>query len=259
MEFWNFIRNMFRGNRSEEPRNLNPFEESGQIWQNNDIIDTTRHFREPDHFHIFTDPLQMTRFFESQMENMLLSFFYGFNGGNEADTRHPFNIFPFEPSQEGSIRDQFLKPSKDQLALKEDTDLDGKVTPDNFPNIWNEIESNQKPKLEITRPFMSGFCRSTTKEWVRNPDGTIEEKQIVRDSQGNEEIVVTRRSGDKTYTVITRKDKNGVETKIEDFCHGGEIEDKQKVSFDEPVSFPKIDLNFFPWDKFFKFDPTESK
>lgn len=254
MEFWNFIRNIFRGNRSEEPKNLTPYEEP--VWQN-DIIDTTR---EPEHFHIFTDPLQMTRFFESQMENMLLSFFYGFNGGNEADTRFPFNAFPFERPQEDNVRDQFLKRRNDQLVLKEDTDLDGKVTPDNFPNIWNEIESNiEKPKLEIAKPFINGFSKSTTKVCVRNPDGTIEQKQIVRDSEGNEETVITRRCGDKTHTVITRKDKNGVETKIEDFSHAGEIEDAGKPSLNEHNNFPKIDLNFFPWDKFFKFDPNESR
>lgn len=31
------------------------------------------------HFKIFSEPLEMTRYFESQMDNMLKNFFSGFN------------------------------------------------------------------------------------------------------------------------------------------------------------------------------------
>ena len=56
-----------------------------------------------------------------------MNFIYGFNNeGNDANT----NVFSFIPSQRKSLRDNMLKPNNDQMELKLDTDLDGKVTID---------------------------------------------------------------------------------------------------------------------------------
>ena len=55
------------------------------------------------------------------------------------------------------------------------------------------------------------------KEYIRKPDGTIEQKQIIKDYEGNEETIVSHQIGDKIHTIITKIDKNGVETKTEDF------------------------------------------
>lgn len=94
----------------------------------------------------------MTKFFESQMEDMLKSFFHGFdsfdngqspgikgffndfngfdNGQNSGMVIVPFGDSQQEPSSKGgNLRDQFLKPGYDMLKEnepREDRDLDGK-------------------------------------------------------------------------------------------------------------------------------------
>lgn len=63
------------------------------------------------------------------------------------------------------------------------------------------------------------FGRSIRKEYVRRSDGTIEQKQVFRDSEGNEKVTVSQQIGDKIHTVTTKRDKNGLETKTEEFVN----------------------------------------
>lgn len=72
-------------------------------------------------------------------------------------------------------------------------------------------------KSYVPNTFSIG--RSVRKEIIRRPDGTLEKKQVVRDSEGNEETVISKEIGDKTYVITTRKDKNGVEIKSEDLIN----------------------------------------
>ncbi|CAL7943872.1 unnamed protein product [Xylocopa violacea] len=212
MELWNCIRSLFGGRRLGESNFDLRIEQPK--WEIDIDIDNNspRLFDRNEQFHIFTDPLQMTRYFESQMESMITNFFYGFK--NEGfDGSAGFSALPFKSPHRENLRDEVLKPNG-QAELKLDSDLDGNVTIDNFSNIWNETE---KPKLELARPSIIG--RSMRTEYVRKPDGTIEQKKIIKDSEGNEEITVKHQIGDKIHTIITKRDKNGEETKIEDFIN----------------------------------------
>lgn len=88
-----------------------------------------------------------------------------------------------------------------------------RITTEEFSRMWN------KGNVETVKPFIPhNFLtgRSVRKEIIRRSDGTIEQKQIIRDSEGNEEMIVTKEIGDKKYVITTKKDKNGVETKSED-------------------------------------------
>ncbi|KAK9310548.1 hypothetical protein QLX08_000127 [Tetragonisca angustula] len=247
MDFWNFIRNIFGAQSS---RNFN---KGFDNYQNNDEqdniensiweIDINDNSRERNHFNIFSDPLQITRYFESEIENMLNSIF-GFNNG---DNNTGISTFSFAPPQRKTLRDNMLKPNNDQMELKLDTDLDGRVSVDNFSNVWEECK---KPKFETLRPTIIG--RSVRKEYIRKPDGTIEQKQIIKDYEGNEETIVSHQIGDKIHTIITKIDKNGVETKTEDFS---DISECDLLARKGKNNFLNIDLNFFPWENFFKFDP----
>lgn len=78
--------------------------------------------------------------------------------------------------------------------------------------MWN------KENMEITKPSISTFSigRSVRKEIVRKADGTIEKKQIIRDSEGNEETIISKEADNKAYVVTIKKDKNGVETRSKD-------------------------------------------
>lgn len=82
--------------------------------------------------------------------------------------------------------------------------------------MWN------KGNIEVVKPvvphsFSAG--RSVRKEIIRRSDGTIEQKQVIRDSEGNEEMIVSKEIGDKKYVITTKKDKNGIETKSEDLIN----------------------------------------
>ncbi|XP_043787039.1 uncharacterized protein LOC122711920 [Apis laboriosa] len=260
MEFWNFIRNIFGGNNSDKfnkrfadcEDNYNGDNFGNSIWQI-DVYDNPRYFGRNNHFNIFSDPLQITRYFESQIENIMMNFIYGFhNEDNDANT----NIFLFgpsnAPSQRENLRDKMLKPNNNQTGLKLDTDLDGKITVDNFSNIWDE---HDKSKFEISRPRI--FGKSMRKEYIRKADGTIEQKQIIKDYEGNEETMISQQIGDKIHTIVTKIDKNGVEIKTEEFCDVNECDlfGKKKLSTNENSNFLDSDLNFFSWDKFFKPNP----
>jgi len=71
--------------------------------------------------------------------------------------------------------------------------------------------------MEISSiPSNFSVGRSVRKEIIHRPDGTIEKKQVIRDNEGNEETIISKKAGDKTYVVTIRKDKDGIETRSED-------------------------------------------
>lgn len=103
---------------------------------------------------MYTDPFEITRYFESQMDGMLKDFFHGFGQGFGAAIppfngiiivffffklfKHLLNVFyfkemlpPGEPS-EGDLRNNVLKPGYEYPSIghadapKLDMDLDGK-------------------------------------------------------------------------------------------------------------------------------------
>lgn len=88
-----------------------------------------------------------------------------------------------------------------------------RVSADEFSKMWNKGNIETKTSC-VPNTFSIG--RSVRKEIIRRPDGTLEKKQVIRDNEGNEETVISKKIGDKTYVVTTRKDKNGVEIKSED-------------------------------------------
>lgn len=77
--------------------------------------------------------------------------------------------------------------------------------------MWN------KEDVKVEKPIVPhhfSFRHSFKKE-IRNYDGTVEQKQIFEDSEGNKRTIITREIGDKRYITTTLKDKDGTETKSE--------------------------------------------
>ncbi|KAL6444382.1 hypothetical protein ACFW04_001920 [Cataglyphis niger] len=271
MSFFDLFRNFLGTKRRNEPGtsglgNDDSYRDSfrNPIWQSDeddDDIDDFRHPRSGMHFSIFSEPLEMTRYFESQMDNMLKNFFFGFNNGFFGD--ETIKGLPFAaPEKNDNLRDKMLKSYFDAPVAdispeqKTDTDLDGKITAEEFSRMWN------KGNVETVKPFVRSFStgRSVRKEIIRKSDGTIEQKQIIRDSEGNEETIISREIGDKKYVVTTKKDKNGVETKSEDLFNmdEGELKDftrKWTPSINDNIDGHGPILNRFPWEKFFGPNP----
>jgi len=75
----------------------------------------------------------------------------------------------------------------------------------------------------------STFKYSTITKKV-NPDGSVETTSRKRDSDGNEEVVVSRNLGDQTHTVTSKKNNNGEEEKIENFTN---MDENDLETFDE--------------------------
>lgn len=91
-----------------------------------------------------------------------------------------------------------------------------RITAEDFSRMWREGHGRTTDPPE-SRSF--SFGKFMKKELIRRPDGTLEQKQIIRDSEGNEEIIVTREVGDQKYVVTTKTDKYGGETKSEDLIN----------------------------------------
>ncbi|XP_078038894.1 uncharacterized protein LOC144471065 isoform X2 [Augochlora pura] len=228
------------------------------IWQNDeddDDMDDFRHSTGGVHFHIFSDPLEITKHFESQIDILIKSFF-GFH--QDVHDMFPSALPPavsptFVPLQEGNLREKMLKPNSDnfsEVTPKLDVDLDGQVTPDNFSNVWDKYNKPSESK--------SATVLMTRKEFTQKPDGTIEQKQIIKDNEGNEEITISRQIGNKLHTITTKKDKNGVETKTEDLVNIDESElkgNKWLPPNNGSSNGPNFNWSYFPWKQFFKPDP----
>ncbi|XP_029051143.2 uncharacterized protein LOC114879907 [Osmia bicornis bicornis] len=266
MQLWDFVRNIFGGGNSKEPPITGYFDHQNNdnfinpIWQDDENAYNIRPFGESNRFNIFSDPLQMAHHFISQIDHMLSDhvfdkFMFGF--GNEGQNIFT-DAFPFASPPNENLRDKMLKsPNHDMLsqpALKLDTDLDGKITPDNFSNVWDK---QNEPNSEELRPFTRITGRSVMKEYVRGPDGIIKQKQVIRDHEGNEETIISEKAGEKMYTVVIKKDKNGVETKTENFYNTNEsdLTDGKDLLLKNDPTFNHFNVNLFLWKNFFNPNP----
>lgn len=259
MSFWDFIRNIFGTRNFGEPTSDGIFGHQNDVfinsvWQNDENNSNIRSFNgNGNHFNVFSDPLEITRFFESQIDHMLKNFMFGYN--NEGHNAI-MDTFPFTSPNKENLRDKMLKPNHDlnQPAVKVDTDLDGKITPDNFSNVWDKHDKPNSSEFGLF-PHITG--KSIVKEYMRGPNGIIKQKQVIRDHEGNEETIISQQAGEKMYTVVIKKDKNGVETKTENFVNTdkSELPDGKDLLLNNEPSFNNIDLNIFSWKNFFYPNP----
>ncbi|XP_011639512.1 uncharacterized protein LOC105428751 [Pogonomyrmex barbatus] len=274
MSFFDYFRNFFGIKRHTEP-STNGFGDHdlyrgnfrNPIWQSDEDDDDEdmNNFWYPKHnlpFNnpIFSNPFEML--FQTQMDNMLRNFVKEFN----MNVKEFNNIFSQCESMElpfiekyDNLRDKMLKLESDKFGIvdvpvesKVDTDLDGKISKEEFSKMWN------KGNVETIKPSVPNiFGRSFRKEIIRRPDGTIEKKRMIRDTEGNEETIISKQIGDKKHVITIKKDKNGIETKSEDFINMDESELKDFIQKREvPIQNSHDSTSdHFPWEKFFGPNP----
>jgi len=168
---------------------------------------------------------------------------FGDRGLYQSEDEHPFFQFPrgwllgglfnFPSLNEGMSggRSEAMIPQEDQ-DFDEDVrngthSLDDILQNNKIPNersrddtfshplfLWDRLTEKDGGKDN----FKSAFQYSSTVRKV-GPDGSIEVKSSRRDSQGNEEVTVTRSLGDQTHTVMNKKNIEGVEEIKEDFVN----------------------------------------
>lgn len=235
-------------------------------------------------FNVFTDPLEMHRYFEHQMDEMLKSFggffgsdnFFGFNA-QIPSLAPPESQFPSveQPPENDNLRARLLKPGYENRDYsKRDQVIDDRVIhagdldellKEKGPTYRKGVDEDgvvspyqRKPIL----PQIRSFGQSMSSKTIRRPDGTTEIHKTVRDSSGNEETVVTRQMGDKQYTVTVRTDKEGRQETCEEFINMDEQELPKFKDYWSQGNLPQNDgtnntvddINkLFPFfDKFFK-------
>ncbi|RZC41250.1 HCLS1-associated protein X-1 [Asbolus verrucosus] len=211
-------------------------------------------------FNVFTDPLEIHKYFEQQMSDMLRSFGFGeFGDGFSHHFEFPqIEEIPQEEyeTQSGDLRDQFLKPGFEDAATngieeKKDGDVDGKLDIRDWGSVFKG-ENSVTPYQRQTAPKSYFFGQSVTSKTIKNPDGSVETHHTVRDNQGNEETTITRKMADKEYSVTKRRDKDGKEETIENFVN---MDDKEVDTFfpKQPQRVPELDQRSWPFfDRFFK-------
>ncbi|XP_075381230.1 HCLS1-associated protein X-1 [Mycteria americana] len=80
-------------------------------------------------------------------------------------------------------------------GLKEDQDLDSQVSSAGLGTI-----------LRPDEPKSRSYFQSVSVTKVTLPDGAVEERRTVQDSQGRRETTVTRRRGDQAFITTTKED-----------------------------------------------------
>lgn len=223
-------------------------------------------------YDIFSNPVEIHRHFEQEMETMSRFFetFENIFGGGSFQSHPPVSDQDQHQGKQ-DLRDRYVKPKywndshesewipgharrKKQL----DDDLDDRVSAGELDQILKD-----KPSMEKYEPHIQirTFGKSSFNKIVTNSDGTVEHHRTVRDGQGNEEITVTQQIGDKRYSVTTHIDSRGEKQQIENFVNieKGDLDifKKEWARLRQTPQFPATDKEPKPdhlsiFDQFFK-------
>jgi hypothetical protein len=68
-----------------------------------------------------------------------------------------------------------------------------------------------------TPPPRTGLYKSIQVHTYRSADGKVEERQTIRDGDGNELTTISRSMDNQTMTIKTKKTEDGIEERVEDF------------------------------------------
>jgi len=201
-----------------------------------------------EHFDVFTNPLDMERFFNHRMEEMMRGIFGGmlppgmFGGQLGPNLAPP----PAEEESAGSrdfmLRDGYVKRKDEKWEDGEVSlgDLD-KMEPPSSPSHHPSRPPQQMPAVPFSGlfsadPFFNGqaptspevhtfsFGQSSSTSFISRPDGSTEETRTTKDSQGNTKTTVKRCLGDKCQVFTTVKRSDGSEERQESSTNMDEAE-----------------------------------
>ncbi|KAH1024588.1 uncharacterized protein LOC109538609 [Dendroctonus ponderosae] len=166
-------------------------------------------------FNIFTDPLEMHRYLEQQMDMLatsfgMLNFGHLFGALEKFHGDDPYQEEGFSPnSRDSFLNTDYESPSYEYPSNsgKADKDLDGKLNLTELDALFNKPDERETG-FAGGNPFgrSSGtFKKSVEVRTVLSPDGSYKLQKIVIDSEGNKETTVTKIIDDKEYTTIRRQ------------------------------------------------------
>ena len=249
------LRNLFRGFFGF-PRHQDDWSRS-----NNFGINEGRNFRDDDEdtnsdphshgnqetnsrgFTVYTDPLELHKYFDQQMDEMLQMFgqSFGFGGfGNRDGLSEGVGVFPpshgrmvpyedltDEPAApDDHARDFMLREEPDQPRVDTEVDWD-KLDREEIDRLMTrESGDNERsfrnPVMDLFPAHrgaghktpgygfsFQSFGSSVSERSVTRPNGGVETTKTVKSSDGSEEVTLTRRLGDQAHEQVTRRDKAG--------------------------------------------------
>ena len=240
------LRNMFRGffgfpkHQDDWSRSNNfGFNEGRKFRDDDDDTDSDPHSHEipesnPRGFTVYTDPLELHKYFDQQMDEMLQMFgqSFGFGGlGNRHGPSHgrmlPYEDQTLEPAApDDHARDFMLREEPGQPRVDTEVDWD-KLDREEIDRLMtresgDSERSFRSPVMDLFPSHRgsgqknpgSGFSfqsfgTSVSEQSVTRPNGGVETTRRVRSSDGSEEVTVTRRLGDQAHEQVTRRDKAG--------------------------------------------------
>lgn len=162
-----------------------------------------------DPFSVLTDPLQMHRFFDQQMDEILKNF-SSIGVGRGVDLPQ-LGAVPDEPDPQ-SKREFMLKDDAFSTKPRRDIDLDEKeVDTTDFDKLfgrkvdkdgWETVGPSSRTFSEPEYQGIQTWGRSYSS--VRRGDGSSETTTTIRNSDGSQTITVTRQIGDQVTEETTQ-------------------------------------------------------
>jgi len=196
--------------------------------------------RPPDdrNFSVYTDPIEIHRFFEQEMDNMLRNFGFGkvIGGGFSfgLDSRDGFPSFddPNKIREENEVSPRSFMLKEDAGQIKKDDEVDSNnidldsLFGQKYQN--NETKEKMEPSIRIgdSSLFGSGSLPNfmttgsfITEESSSTLNGGYRSSRTVRNSDGSSEVTTTRRIGDQTHQQKICTDKEGNTTTQNQFTN----------------------------------------
>ena len=244
-------------------------------------------------FTVYTDPLELHKYFDQQVNDMIKMF--GFGGlGSAEGLREGFGIYSTPPQdrmlphggdQDKSsapgdrARDFMLRgePGQPKVDTEVDWDkldweeLDRLMTHDreddrsyqpqrHFKNTMMDLIPDKKGSCQSPGGVFSlkSFGSSMSERSVTTPNGGLETSRTVRNSDGSEEVTVTKRLGDQSHQQVIRRDKYGNAAEEEKLVN---IQEKDLENFKrkfESNSYKSCRILHDPRQEMIQGPPTDS-
>ena len=232
-------------------------------------------------FNVYTDPFEMNRFFDQQLDEMLKMFghSFGFGPGRSSRGFGDNRMIPLEEPDNNDDqtypRDFMLKDDGQQSRVDTEVDsdsvdmkeLDRLMKYRDSPglphhheqrpaNLWGLFSPPSFDRRELPSEGPSNFYSfgsSMTQRSVTGPDGRLETTRTVRNSDGSEVVTVTKQMGDKSYEIVTNRNKDGSVSTEEKLVN---IAENELDKFKEDLKDHKQPLRLQPRDDMMKRPPA---
>ncbi|XP_046676615.1 uncharacterized protein LOC124364865 [Homalodisca vitripennis] len=197
MSFYDFFHKMFDdigGENTRPPDHDDTRNWTGQPrsspWESSDE-DSMRDANPFFDIRITSDPEEMHRFFEKQVNDVFKAFSFGFPGLFGPDSFSFSNTVP-AIEENKSPRDHYLKPGINKPQPNDGTVEDSSKRSEGLEPV---VPSNPL-RDNFAQPRIFSSFRSVVRKTVTLPDGTVKTEEVIRNSDGTEERTESQTKSD---------------------------------------------------------------